>query len=193
MAYFFSSDHHFGHRNIIRYCDRPFNSVPHMNDCLIRNWNETVGKDDIIYYLGDFGFGSHQYLKEIMDNLNGNKVFIRGNHDKQLPVPRSQQHDLFDLKIRPEDDNVVHLVLSHYPIESWNGKFHGSIHLHGHCHGRLQNILTNRIDVGIDNVAKLLWGRDNSECMKCPIDLYRPISYDEIVDIITNRVLDKGM
>ncbi len=50
----FTADHHFGHANIIRYCNRPFASAEEMDATLVHLWNETVGRDDIVYHLGDF-------------------------------------------------------------------------------------------------------------------------------------------
>ena len=54
---FFTSDTHFHHDNIIRFCNRPFKDVYHMDEELIKRWNEKVGPDDIIYHLGDFAWG----------------------------------------------------------------------------------------------------------------------------------------
>lgn len=54
---FFTSDTHFNHTNIIRFCNRPFKDVAHMNETIIANWNSVVGPDDIIFHLGDFLFG----------------------------------------------------------------------------------------------------------------------------------------
>lgn len=51
---YFTADTHFFHKNIIRYCDRPFESITKMNNVMINNWNNTVGKNDTVYALGDF-------------------------------------------------------------------------------------------------------------------------------------------
>ena len=75
------SDTHFNHANIIRYCDRPFNSVEQMNEELIKRWNNTVAKDDIVYHLGDFAFGNKEQLASILMRLNGRIRLIMGNHD----------------------------------------------------------------------------------------------------------------
>ena len=50
----FTSDPHFSHANIMRFCDRPFESVKDMDEALIRNWNECVTDNDIAFILGDF-------------------------------------------------------------------------------------------------------------------------------------------
>ena len=54
MALWLTSDLHFGHENIIRYCDRPFADVDAMNRALVDRWNEVVGDDDVVWVLGDF-------------------------------------------------------------------------------------------------------------------------------------------
>jgi len=79
---FITADNHFFHKNIIRYCNRPFGSVEEMNEEMIRRWNSKVGKDDIVLHLGDFAFRGR--AKEIRDQLNGTIVIVRGNHDKYL-------------------------------------------------------------------------------------------------------------
>ena len=48
---FFTSDTHFYHGNIIRFCNRPFKDVEMMNETIISNWNDTVGQDDIVFHL----------------------------------------------------------------------------------------------------------------------------------------------
>ena len=78
------ADTHFSHTNIIRYCNRPFNNVEEMNETLIKRWNSVVGKDDVVYHLGDVAFKTGE-IKDITDKLNGRKVLIMGNHDTKTP------------------------------------------------------------------------------------------------------------
>ena len=42
---FFTSDPHFGHNNILRFCHRPFQDMKHMCQSLIDNWNSVVGNN----------------------------------------------------------------------------------------------------------------------------------------------------
>jgi calcineurin-like phosphoesterase family protein len=67
MAIFFTSDHHFGHENIIRYCNRPFTSVQQMNEIMILRWNGAVLPEDEVYYLGDFAMKSDLVPKSCRD------------------------------------------------------------------------------------------------------------------------------
>lgn len=79
----FISDTHFYHSNIIRFAERPFKTVEQMNKTMMDNWNERVDKNDTIIHLGDVGFfkDAHQ-MTELISKLNGNKILIKGNHDR---------------------------------------------------------------------------------------------------------------
>lgn len=79
-----TSDLHFGHKNIIEYCNRPFANVEDMNKQLIERWSETVGWDDTVYVLGDFTFLSQEQTAEICSQLSGKIKLVKGNHDKKL-------------------------------------------------------------------------------------------------------------
>jgi calcineurin-like phosphoesterase family protein len=78
---FFVSDTHFNHANILKYCSRPWETVDEMNEGLIKNWNETVSPDDVVYHLGDFAMGNRTLIPEILSRLNGRLILVRGNHD----------------------------------------------------------------------------------------------------------------
>lgn len=79
---FLIGDTHFMHRNIIKYCNRPFANVEEMTETLIKNWNSVVGKNDIVYVVGDFALCGKQKIIEIGQRLNGRKRLILGNHDQ---------------------------------------------------------------------------------------------------------------
>lgn len=81
MKVFIISDTHFGHENIIKYCNRPFASVEEMDQIMIKRWNETVSNNDIVIHLGDFSFYGKDKTREIIQKLNGKKILIMGNHD----------------------------------------------------------------------------------------------------------------
>jgi calcineurin-like phosphoesterase family protein len=133
---FFTSDLHFWHNNVIGFCNRPFDSVEHMNKVLIENWNMVVGKEDHIWVLGDFSFGTYQQTEEILSQLNGIKHLIVGNHDRKGRAEKLfnrdwekwfvEKHDYFRFK-----HTLGKFVLCHFPLASWE---RGYINLHGHIH-----------------------------------------------------------
>lgn len=159
MAYtrkFYVADTHFGHESIIRNCARPFSSVAEMDAEIVRRWNETVGKDDLVYHLGDWGWptGDPFAFKRLFHALNGRKVLILGNHDvrkdgtvrpdlAELPWDRRPEHLL---EVRDEGQRVV---LCHYALRTWSAAHHGAWHFYGHSHGRLPSQGRSR-DVGVD-------------------------------------------
>lgn len=80
MTIYFSSDQHFWHANVIKYCNRPYSSVEEMNEALVRNWNAVVQPDDDVYVLGDFSFALRS-VELYSNRLLGNKKLVPGNHD----------------------------------------------------------------------------------------------------------------
>jgi len=92
MNIWFTADLHFGHGNIIKYCNRPFYTLDEMNTVLIRNWNSSVKKEDLVIHNGDFCFknspggkigeGTSTPSAYWEKQLNGKIIFIKGNHDK---------------------------------------------------------------------------------------------------------------
>lgn len=77
---YFTSDQHFGHKNVISYCARPFSSVEEMNETLIHRHNQVVKPEDTVYHLGDFSL-SEKWVDEVSPRLNGKKFLCPGNHD----------------------------------------------------------------------------------------------------------------
>ena len=146
MSIFVTSDTHFDHENIIEYCSRPFNSVYDMNHAIIKNWNQTVSKDDFVYHLGDFAFANKRRAEDLLSQLNGIKILIRGNHDKKDIISARGLMTRFDYKKLRYENNTF--IMSHYPMMCWEKMGRGSIMLHGHCHGTLR-----------DDMLKLLNGR----------------------------------
>ena len=83
---YFTSDFHFSHRNVIKYCNRPFSDVHEMNKALTSLWNDTVKPEDTVYFLGDFSLNKN-VTKVIAPMLNGKKILIPGNHDACFDFP----------------------------------------------------------------------------------------------------------
>jgi len=166
---YFTADLHFGHTNIIKYCNRPFNSIEDMDKALIRNWNATVQPEDEIYILGDFTMRSPGHAKAYLSALNGKKYLIVGNHD--LFLEKFGDTDgwfewVKDYAVISFDGSSF--VLFHYPIVEWYRFGKGSIHVHGHLHNSLPAATQIPPTVRAFNV-----GVDVCD--------YRPISYKEII------------
>lgn len=159
MNTFFTSDQHFFHKNVIKHCNRTFESLEEMHEKLIKLFNQKVSPGDITYHLGDFSFSNEKQSLEILEELNGKHYLMKGNHDGWLK--NSIKHTkILAIKdyIEIKHDNQ-HIVMSHYPFLTWNRSHHGSICLHGHCHGNLnsQNVGVKRLDIGVDS-AKMILG-----------------------------------
>lgn len=166
---FFTSDTHFCHANILKYCpNRVFDSVDEHDEHLIRVWNDKVKEDDIIFHCGDFAFGPIEKSYDILDRLKGKKVLITGNHDvrhMKSQYFKEKWKAIFrgyhEVEVRFEQHTQL-IVLCHYPLQTWNKSHYGSFHFHGHCHGkpiRLQ--LKHMIDIGVDLSPDFApWGKD---------------------------------
>lgn len=150
METWITSDTHYSHRNIIRYCSRPFDSIEQHDDELIRRFNSKVGPDDIVYHIGDFCLGDARAATNVYRRLNGREIhLIKGNHDKlrnYIGIFTSVQ-DVLMLKLGKEPASW--LWLSHYAHARWPHAHHGALHVFGHSHGHFKG-LGRSMDVGVD-------------------------------------------
>ena len=177
---FFTSDTHFNHTNIIRFCDRPFGSTEEMNEKLIGNWNSVVGADDIVFHLGDFCLGGSAEWTKVLDRLNGKIYLIIGNHDlknmKQGFIGRFE-HVAMEMRIEIGKQKIY---LNHYPFLCFEGGYKDVWQLFGHVHtrknntgidaGRLQYLYPTQYDVGVDN------------------NDFMPVSFEQVKKIIEKQV-----
>ena len=155
---FFTSDTHFWHTNILKYCNRPFKSVEEMNETLILNWNKTVPENGTVFHLGDFSFCGPTKTKEILNQLNGQIILVKGNHDYNSTLK------LFDevypqLHINIENKSIY---LNHFPFASFPDN---CFQLFGHLHSNSGIYSKNQYDVGVDN------------------NNYKPVSWKQIEEI----------
>ena len=140
MSIFYISDTHFGHSNIIKFDNRPFFSIEEMDRTLINNWNKVVTNEDTVMILGDFCWGLEDDWIKILDQLNGKKRLVRGNHDlksmsKTLKSKFQSIRDYDEIK-----DNGKRVLLSHCPSPFYRGTYNSNIvHLYGHVHTTLEN------------------------------------------------------
>ena len=182
---YFTADSHFCHSNIISSCERPFADADEMNRAMIENWNSCVTASDEVYILGDFMYrGKGKDANEILSKLKGRKYLVKGNNEKYLADPEFRQ-DAFEWV---KDYHVLKyeglkFVLFHFPMLSWAGSHHGSIHLYGHVHNsgiqhpefgeKLRTLGPRAINVGVDV---------NSFC---------PVSIRQIIDQIVSSFGDR--
>lgn len=153
MKYFFTSDEHLGHTNIIKYCDRPFRDAEEMDGTLIKNHNELVIDDDTVIHAGDFTLSTKRKAENYIRRLNGQHIFLRGSHDywnEDLPY------------IWEKNINGIYIVVCHYAMRVWPKSHYGSLMFYGHSHGKLPPE-KNQWDISVDN------------------NNYKPISFEELV------------
>lgn len=178
----FTSDTHFGHQNILRFCERPFVSIEEMDNTIIERWNLKVGKDDIVFHLGDFAFATNKRWQELISLLNGKIYLILGNHDiTRWPGTYTMQlFDRVENQMMLKIDNKYKVYLNHFPFLCYDGTYRNpedcTIQLHGHVHERvggigkddqrLQYRFPYQYDVGVDN------------------NNFYPVSWEEILKII---------
>lgn len=171
---FFTSDPHYFHKNVINYCNRPWDSLEAMHEGLIENWNSVVGKNDECWVLGDFCFGGLERSTSILKQLNGTKYLVEGNHDWQnnknpdryFKVGFSKVYQIKMVKIQGH-----YFMMSHFPlypsvyrrlINKLKGvklrylerrlADHGQRLLHGHVH-TLWKKNGRQLNLGVD-----VWG-----------------------------------
>lgn len=134
---FYISDTHWGHNNVLAFDQRPFKTVEEMDAELIRRWNSVVESGDIVYILGDMFWIPPAKAKPIMEQLNGQKFLVKGNHDRW----HDTKFDKLFVKIdeyMEVDDNGRKVVLCHYPIPCFKNHFYGWVHLYGHVHNSFE-------------------------------------------------------
>jgi len=179
---FFTADLHIGHANSIKFDERPYQDLTQMHNAIIKNYNAQVPLDGICYFLGDVATHSSELTKEILSKLNGTKVLILGNHDKNsnacylmgfdvvlnnatiyiqgervtmshCPLPGIFREDVSDMRGAVIGDNF-HGESKHQAFMVAN---EGQFHLHGHLHspnsGKSEKIVGRQMDVGVPGNA----------------------------------------
>lgn len=191
MTTFFTSDLHLGHQNVIQYCNRPFDSVEHMNESLIANWNAVVGQYDTVFVLGDFAMGKIAETLPLALRLNGYKYLVPGNHDRcwedKTGKNWAEKYEQAGFNVLPNTVNfilndktssIAHAVtLCHFQLLSDRvderfTEFHQLESdrwlIHGHVHS-LWRVKGRQINVGVD-----VWD-------------YAPVSEQELVEFIKHQ------
>lgn len=159
------SDTHFGHANIIKYCNRP---VEH-NRIMARNWREVIHESDTVLHLGDLAvwYGdTRPFWLKFAKNLPGQKFMLKGNHDKGTDEFFAE----YGYTIVPEfiqEFKGQRVLFSHHPDEDRLGQW--DINIHGHIHN---NPLDERYGASINRRYKNV----SIEVMD-----YKPVKLREII------------
>jgi calcineurin-like phosphoesterase family protein len=191
-----TADHHWSHANIIKFCDRPFESVAVMDEALIEAWNQQVPPEGTIYYIGDFCLANPRRIIAVRKRLNGTIRLIKGNHDKGI---RGEVLACFEwvkdyYESKTEDGKKV--VMCHYPFMTWNRSHHGAWCLHGHCHGTLQrpeDLIAKALrKAGFGDAADYLDRTFTAHPRRIDIGVdnhpnFAPFSFEEIQAIMAER------
>lgn len=151
MEWFLTSDTHFNHANIIRYCSRPFSNVSEMNEALIENWNSVVKPNSSVIHCGDFAFaGRSDQVTNILKKLHGHIHLIIGNHDRGHVTAASGFESVSNIRVFKIAG--IELTACHYSMRVWDKSHHGTYHCFGHSHGTLADDPHSRSgDVGVDS------------------------------------------
>ncbi|CAN5521663.1 MAG: metallophosphoesterase [Acidimicrobiia bacterium] len=194
MTRWFTADLHFGHTNIIRYCERPFADAQTMNAELISRWNDLVADDDEVWVLGDVAMGTIAETLPLVGELSGRKVLVPGNHDRcwaghgpQAAEWVGRYHDAgFDAILQ----GVVPLEVGGSPARACHFPIEGDSHdedrfdsfrpepapgwlLHGHVHTR--------------------WRRNGEQLnVGCDVWDYRPVAEGVVVETLQDRQRPAG-
>ena len=168
---YYTSDLHFGHKNVIAFDHRPFADTDEMDHYIIGQWNKRVQKEDTVYILGDFCYCSQKPAEWYLLQLNGYKILIIGNHDRHiLQNPEAMKYfEEFRPMMHVKDGNKQ-ICLCHFPIAEWNGYFHGSWHIYGHIHNRK------------DETYRFMKMRERALNAGCMINHYAPATFLELVE-----------
>ena len=160
MSTWFTADTHFGHANVIRYCDRPYNSLSEMDNALVANWNQVIRPNNVVYHLGDFTLRGQKQANAYFSRLNGRISVVPGGHDKRWASKKEYRSKsghpvvilppLITIKLQiPRLSQSQIIVLCHYAMRVWDRSHYGSWHLYGHSHCNLPKHLKS-LDVGVD-------------------------------------------
>lgn len=127
--------------------DRPFECIDEHNQTLIKNHNKIVNHDDLVIVNGDVCYKT-EYL-HLVDQFNGKKILIRGNHDRKITDADFRQY--FE-QIVPEGDGYelevdgIKCFVTHYPTQGMKDRFNLVGHIHAAWKYQL-NMLNTCVDV----------------------------------------------
>jgi len=172
---FFTADLHLKHTNLIKHGIRNFKDCEEHDNTILTNWNNKVKKGDLVYIVGDVVWGQDF---SILKKFNGQKIIIKGNHDKTKDLDLAKKNNYISnwfhnktINVNSEPFGKVSIAMNHFPMRSWDRSFYGSVLLYGHCHGSMgdYNLST---DIGVD-----CWN-------------YTPVSTEEVIKYFKDKLIE---
>ena len=172
---YFTSDLHLGHTNILTLCNRPFSDIDQMDAALIANWNRKVKKNDVVYLIGDVVWDKKK-VGYYMEQLQGKKILITGNHDATWV--KKEECQAYFASVQPYLElhlNGHPVTMCHYPMLEWKSSRKEVGHrlgylIHGHIHNRVADeyrqlfLQFNALNAGVD------------------VNAFAPVTFEELVE-----------
>ena len=192
---YYIADMHFGHTNVLRFDNRPFSDTAQMDDTLIQNWNERVATDDTVYVLGDAFWKNEENSIRIIQQLNGHKHLIQGNHDRVKGKLRPYWESIEQYAEVNDENRLV--ILSHYPILFYKNQHYGAVMLYGHVHNTYDEYLIDEFQRQTRASTRPVLGKAGTEetvsipCQMincfCMFSDYVPLTLDEWIEVDRKR------
>lgn len=193
----FTSDLHLNHKNIIYFCNRPFETVEDMNRTIISNWNSVVQDNDIVFLLGDICYGGVNIWVKFMKQLRGRKILVMGNHDKSIPDRDFEEiSPMLNILVNdPDVKNGQRITLCHYPMISWYQSHKNAWQLFGHMHNRTVSGVADVNEEALQEIEGYIKNEYDylSKLRYIQYDVgvdgnnFTPVSYYQIKEIINSR------
>lgn len=174
MKRFVIADTHFGHENIIKYCNRPFANAAEMDTYMIEVWNSIVGQDDVVWMLGDFALADKEKIRHLVRKLKGNKRLILGNHDRASENFYREAGFNFVSKWPVLIDDFV--ILSHAPLQYMSEEC-AFFNIFGHVHND-----ERYLDLSLAGA-----------CVSAERLNYRPVQLETIYSQLTKYAPNRGV
>lgn len=201
MAKYYISDLHLGHDNVLRFDNRPWNTLDEMHEAIVERWNTTVSKSDDIYILGD-AIWNNEIGVDVMRRLNGRKHLIRGNHDRFTAASKSLYVSIDDYSEISDEafGEKYKVIMSHYPMPFYRSSYDShKVMLCGHVHDTAENayleaIIQALIETGIEKASKNEFVAHNVNKAQiinvgCMLHNYTPQTLEQLLEWWTTRFM----
>jgi len=151
VEHYFASDYHWGHNNVLKYDNRPFETIEDHDKYIVECHNKIVRPNDHLWFLGDLSLGDLKEAELMLRDMNGIKHFIKGNHDHEDTIRLYHRCGIYHGEQLTIVIDGQKIILNHCRMYAWPNSPHGSWNIHGHSHGTLDKVPWGKsIDVGIN-------------------------------------------